>query len=230
MSTRRVVVGAASGLPEDVLLTREDPPFSGPAAGVAAGLAVLEPGADWMLLLACDQPDAEGIVAALTASPPQGEGRCIADADGHNQWLQSLVNRAALESALARLETPRDRSMRALLGSLSLEQVTGPGGRDVDTWDDWHWWHRRKGRDMTDLGRSQQDWQAWLDQVAAAAGVTAQAVDVAGVHDLTRQVSHRLVRPMGPVSAYIAGLAVARGADFAGAVAAIEGVLPAEQP
>lgn len=70
-ATHRVVVGPADlPLPLGVLNTREDPPFSGPAAGISAGLTALgtlgEAQVSWTLLLSCDVPAAAGAVQLLT--------------------------------------------------------------------------------------------------------------------------------------------------------------------
>ena len=68
-AARRVVVVGEVPVPEGVLLTREEPPGGGPAAGVVAGLARLAarpgPAADWVLLLACDLPGAGEAVPEL---------------------------------------------------------------------------------------------------------------------------------------------------------------------
>ncbi|WP_426998336.1 molybdenum cofactor guanylyltransferase [Pseudarthrobacter sp. N5] len=65
-----VVVGPDPGpLPAGVLSCREDPPFSGPAAAIAAGLAALKrsgaPQPPFTLVLACDMPKVAGAVRAL---------------------------------------------------------------------------------------------------------------------------------------------------------------------
>jgi len=74
-----VVVGPDPGdLPEGVLTCREDPPFAGPAAAIAAGLAALaahQAGGDqaaapspFTLVLACDMPRSAEAVRALAAA------------------------------------------------------------------------------------------------------------------------------------------------------------------
>lgn len=74
---RIVVVGPAAGsLPSDVLACREEPPFAGPAAAIAAGLSALSAAADrgdpgagrpapLTLVLACDMPRVAAAVRAL---------------------------------------------------------------------------------------------------------------------------------------------------------------------
>ncbi|WP_433459725.1 molybdenum cofactor guanylyltransferase [Micromonospora sp. CA-248212] len=52
----RVLVGPADGVPDDVRVTREDPPGGGPVAATAAGLALLDPDTTLVALLAADLP------------------------------------------------------------------------------------------------------------------------------------------------------------------------------
>lgn len=61
-----------------------------------------------------------------------------------------------------------------------------------------------------DLDAEQRQWQSWIDAVCADLGVPAALVDVAAIHDLSRQVAHGLARPLAPVSTFILGLAVGR--------------------
>ena len=52
----------------------------------------------------------------------------------------------------------------------------------------------------------------WLAAVAAELGLD-EPVDVTLLLDLTRDVAHNVVRPAAPLTTYLLGLAVARGAD-----------------
>jgi len=69
-SANRIVVVGDVDVPDHVLRTREEPVFGGPVAGLAAGLAALTSPAEWLLLLACDLPDAEAAVARLLTAGP----------------------------------------------------------------------------------------------------------------------------------------------------------------
>ena len=68
-----VIVGVPTIIPTGVLVTREEPVFSGPAAAISAGLDVLHGSpasvnpADFVLVLACDVPNSAAAVAALLA-------------------------------------------------------------------------------------------------------------------------------------------------------------------
>lgn len=138
-----VVVGPPDlALPEGVLLTREDPPFSGPAAGIAAGLRALGdlPGADWTMTLACDMPGVSRAVPLLLAaarSEPGAAGHVCVPPGGHRQPLAALYRSDALRGAFAGRDAA-DRSVFSFVRELPLRDVTVPedATADVDTWDD----------------------------------------------------------------------------------------------
>lgn len=54
----------------------------------------------------------------------------------------------------------------------------------------------------------------WVAAVRDALGIT-DDVDVALLLDLSREAAHAVARPAAPVTTYLLGLAVARGADAA---------------
>jgi molybdopterin-guanine dinucleotide biosynthesis protein A len=158
-----VVVGPdVQPLPPGVLRCREDPPFGGPAAAIAAGLDALATagGADrgpapLTLVLACDMPQVGSAVGTLLdAAPPAAASRAVTweppaafdgavavSADGRTQPLVGLYGTAALQRAVddaARRGALEGGSVFALLASLELRTVPVPPGStdDVDTWDD----------------------------------------------------------------------------------------------
>ena len=140
----------ASGL----LTCREDPPFAGPAAAIAAGLATLADNAGpapHTLVLACDMPLAAGAVSvlrdALADCPaPRLAGGAIRgvmakDEGGRVQPLAAFYSTAELNRACGELAARNalvNASVRALLASLDMQLVTVPAGStsDVDTWED----------------------------------------------------------------------------------------------
>ncbi|HEU0181519.1 MAG TPA: NTP transferase domain-containing protein [Agromyces mariniharenae] len=143
----RVVVGevGASVLPIDVRVVREEPPFGGPAAAVAAGVHALGGDADAVLLLAGDQPFVAAAIAPLLDALGRGaadaDGARAVDADGRAQHLTCVVRRPALEAAVAAASDGRSLdgvSMRRLLEPLRLVDVAVPpeATMDVDTWAD----------------------------------------------------------------------------------------------
>ncbi|MGO1833031.1 MAG: molybdenum cofactor guanylyltransferase [Actinomycetaceae bacterium] len=150
---RAPVVVVAPGtveVPDDVVLTLADPPFGGPACGVAAGLAALkgEAPADELLVLACDLPGAGAIVRALLGCgplPDDADGAVLTRDDGSPDWLALRVRTASLARAVELLGDPRNKAMRRLLAPLVLHPVPAPGAlaRDVDTWSDHAAWEER---------------------------------------------------------------------------------------
>lgn len=137
--------------PAAVLSCREEPPFSGPAAAIAAGLETLANnggGSPVTLVLACDMPLSAQAVAALRhalAATPVEAARVrsvmAAAEDGRPQPLAAFYNTAELTHAcreLAARNALANGSVRALLANLDVQLVTVPAGStsDVDTWDD----------------------------------------------------------------------------------------------
>lgn len=61
---------------------------------------------------------------------------------------------------------------------------------------------------MTDLTAADAEWRAWIHDACAAVDVDPDAVDVIGIHALTKEIAHGFARPMAPVGSYILGLAI----------------------
>ena len=57
------------------------------------------------------------------------------------------------------------------------------------------------------------DLQEWVAQAGAELGLDPAEIPVGAVLDVARDVAHQVVRPGAPVTAYLMGLAVGRGAD-----------------
>ena len=89
---------------------------------------------------------------------------------------------------------------------------------------------------MTDLAAAEQQWHDWIHDACAALDVDPDAVDVTGIHALTKEIAHGFARPMAPVGSYILGLAVgaraARGepVDPAALTEAIRATFPTDPP
>lgn len=142
------------GLPDDrdapsrAVRTREDPPFGGPVAALAAGTAALSTSplstsplstspratspsavAPWTLVLACDlvQPERAAAellrIAASRSDRMPTDGFVAVDDDGRRQPLLALYRSDALRGALRAAGDPRDLSMRRLLAPLDLTSV-----------------------------------------------------------------------------------------------------------
>lgn len=147
---RIVVVGPEPerGLPDAVLHTRETPPFSGPVAGIAAGLDALDRASatrsDATVVLACDMPHVglavPAILAALAAHP-DSDGVIAVDSDGREQPLAAGYRTEAITRAVERRRvdglldsTPVFRLIEELV-LLPLEVPAGATS-DVDSWAD----------------------------------------------------------------------------------------------
>ena len=161
-----VVVGPVpGGLPAGVHSCREDPPFAGPAAAIAAGLAELDtlrrprPGeaaasagtAPFTLVLACDMPHADVAVPvlheALVSTGFENTGAALRVSDGvmavspegRRQPLAGFYRTAALQAAVddaAARNQLNHGSVFALLARLDLMAVTVPAGSTDDV-DTW---------------------------------------------------------------------------------------------
>ncbi|GAA1739398.1 molybdenum cofactor guanylyltransferase [Microbacterium paludicola] len=136
-----LVVGEADGVPAGTPVIREDPPFSGPLAAVAAGLRALEARAGGViLLLGGDMPFASpATLRRLAESASAARPALAVDPDGRAQPLCAAWDEAALRERLATIGDPVNRPLRLLLGE-SLAPVhmpvLAPELLDVDTPDD----------------------------------------------------------------------------------------------
>ena len=146
---RIVVVGdvADSSVSPDVLVTREEPPYSGPAAGIAAGLTALGSAdpipSDFTLVLGCDMPGIDAAVAPLLSALSTQPGDGVIAVDGRNR-LQPLAAAYRTARLTAAAEAKRAAgileglSVFQLIAGLALTDVAVPQGAtdDVDTWAD----------------------------------------------------------------------------------------------
>jgi molybdopterin-guanine dinucleotide biosynthesis protein A len=136
-----VVVGPHRPVRSEVVWTREEPPGSGPLAGLRAGLQGLPTSIDLVAVLAADHPHVtSGTVARLLdalSAQPTASGAVLTDSGGRVQWLVGVWRVAALWH---RMPTDvRDQPVRALLGRLApaLVPALGAEASDVDTPRDW---------------------------------------------------------------------------------------------
>ncbi len=91
-----------------VLIAREDPPFGGPVAALAAGLPLVT--TEWVLLLAVDLPRVAEICSLLAraaamgmsgpAGQPDPDAYIVRDLFGRMQWLAGLYRADILATAL----------------------------------------------------------------------------------------------------------------------------------
>ncbi|SCL15663.1 hypothetical protein GA0070624_0786 [Micromonospora rhizosphaerae] len=64
----------------------------------------------------------------------------------------------------------------------------------------------------------------WVTAACAELGLDPARVSVPIVLDLAKDVAHQVLRPGAPVTAYLLGLAVGRGADLADTAARLSGL------
>jgi molybdopterin-guanine dinucleotide biosynthesis protein A len=155
-----VVVGDATAqeLPAEVLVTREDPAFGGPAAAIGAGLDALLAAdeihadavqADFVMVLACDMPNIAAAIPVLLreldVDTDSDDGLIALDAQHRLQPLAAAYRTSSLLEAVAlardngRLE---GSSVFQLIRTLRLREIVMPDDAtdDVDSWDDASRW------------------------------------------------------------------------------------------
>ncbi|WP_296136876.1 NTP transferase domain-containing protein [uncultured Tessaracoccus sp.] len=207
-----VVVGPVEA-PDGVLVTREDPPGTGPAAGIVAGLDAIATPAPWTLVLACDQPGAPRAAPRLLTAAREHDAYCLTRRDGGPEWLLALYRSDALRDAAQEHGDPRNRSVGSLLGRLDpvLVAAADPADvDDVDTWDDHDRWTRRLQRASAPT-EDRAAWDLFIEHACALLDVAPSRVDVDAVLGMTKHVAHAGARPMAAVTAHLMGLAVGNG-------------------
>lgn len=145
-----IAVGPAETGRPHVRVVREEPPFGGPVAAIAAGLTALDNSdAVETWILACDLPLAPMLVDRLgqIALPPKADAVIPMDSDGREQWLAGRYRVSSMRNALALFPDPSGASVRALVAQLALHNVPDDGNAsDLDTWADIEE-HRRLRKD-----------------------------------------------------------------------------------
>lgn len=124
---QRVVVGEVA-VPPGVLLTREDPPGSGPLAALAAALPLID--APLCVVLAADLPFVTAEHVAQLVAAAAEESAVAVDAAGREQPLLGAYDVAALRAAMpADVEGAPMRALRLAVRTVHLE---GDPWFDVD--------------------------------------------------------------------------------------------------
>ena len=73
------------------------------------------------------------------------------------------------------------------------------------------------------------DLEDWTARAAAELGIE-ELPSLTLLLDLSREAAHRVVRPAAPVTTYLLGVAVGRGADLHETAARLAALLPPEEP
>lgn len=129
-----VCVGDRRPTPRSVQWVREDPPGSGPVAGIAAGLRHVP--TPLVAVVAGDMPYAARALPTLHAAltrHPAASAVLAEDPDGHRQLLLGLHRTDALRDAIP--ENPDGVSVRRVASALEVVSVAVDGlvAADVDT-------------------------------------------------------------------------------------------------
>ena len=236
---RIVVVGDTDprSLPGQVLTTREDPPYGGPAAGIAAGAAVLaasDPApSDYTIVLACDMPRVEAATAKLLELLPENssaDGVIAVDGEQRRQPLAAVYKTAKLAAALSAQRRSGELgglSAFRLIAGLDLAPVTVPPGStdDIDTWEDAAKFGMKtpavdttpaldtiRGEAMNDRpenSRAEEDeiLRQWCRRLADALEVPDLEVDLKSLLGLAGRAAHGVLRPAAPLTTFIVGYA-----------------------
>lgn len=105
-----------------VSMTREDPVFGGPVAGIAAGLKIVE--TEFVAIIATDMPFVVPMLLQLTNElSEEFEAAIPMDTTGFRQPLSALYKVESLRKALVGLGDPRGQSMRNLVALLKVREV-----------------------------------------------------------------------------------------------------------
>jgi molybdopterin-guanine dinucleotide biosynthesis protein A len=214
---RLVVVGPARPELPDAIAVREEPPGSGPVPALRTGLS--EVTAVWTALLAADLPFLDSAhVAELLSAGYGRDGAVLVDDDGREQWLAGVWRTARLRDALA---VYTGGSLRGVLAPLEPARVRLPAGErppwyDCDTAQDVEWAEAAwmEARMLED----------WIETVCRELGLDRDDVDRGLILDLARDVAHGVARPAAPLTTYLFGLAVGKGAAPADTAAQITGL------
>ena len=217
---RTVVVGSPRPTVRVVEWTLEQPPGSGPLAGLAAGVAVLEhvTSPAPVLVLATDLPqlradDVSRLVGALVNAGPQVHAALFTDDTRNAQPLTAIYRRADLARAIAAEQPVANRPMRAMLSRLTTVEVPDRGAAaDIDTVEQLAAAQAAargelaEGRDMAEGRRmSDQVLHDWVARVCAASDLDPAVVDISAVLDLAKDAAHGIARPAAPLTTFMAG-------------------------
>ena len=149
VATNIVVVGPSDEVSvarPEITVVRDELPFEGPLAALAAGFHALDPAVERVLVVGGDMPTmVPAVLERLVAALERREASVLADDDGPRP-LPMATRRSVASPAADRLIASGERRLRALLQALDVDVVppstwrpldpTGQTLRDVDVPDD----------------------------------------------------------------------------------------------
>lgn len=229
-----IVVAPQRETSRKVTFCLEEPRFGGPVAALAEALEYVT--TPWIAVLGGDMPYA-GVLAVRLIAELQlsgGSGLVPVDADGRRQPLGMVVPTQRLADAIASLQPVSGRAMHELTSRLACEdrqmnEQESQWLQDFDTATDLH--ALRTAGGVASLGSAtfgnaaadgvHMSLERWVQELRAELGVEDE-IDIDAILDLARVAAHGVQRPAAPLTAYMLGIAVARGVDFKLAASAIE--------
>ncbi|TRY16899.1 molybdenum cofactor guanylyltransferase [Tessaracoccus rhinocerotis] len=211
----------------EVRFTLENPPFGGPVAGIAAGVAQLSDRSDAeeVIVLPVDAPSVSDAAGELGAARPGPDGVVLQDQQGWPQYLFGRYRLGSLRRALGELGRVRGASVRSFGELLNVARVVVDHDliADVDT-------PEQAIEAGIDLPRERRDDPGvvervhnWRDILAGELGISDAPFDIDQILKLAAIVSKDVARPAVPVTAYgigvAVGMALGRGKDADAALA-----------
>lgn len=214
-----VVVGPTPPTARLIQVTEESPRGAGPLAAIAAGLRSLggQPDSGRLVgVLAADMPWSVPVLhSLLTRLQDSPQVDAVVPLDDQPQPLCAAYRAPSLRKAISALEPVENRAARLILEHLRVMRCPVPTSDlvDVDTQEDLLAARGRAAAEGTDMDE-------WVAAVAKTLGIDV-AVDLDLILDVARDTAHGVKRPAAPVTTFLLGAAVARGADPTQAAAAI---------
>lgn len=147
VATDVVVVAAPDANPDvpgGVLVAHDPIAFEGPLAGLAAGLAALDPAVDLVVVVAGDMPSLKpAVLQRLLDTVASGSDAAILGLDGDEPPLPLALRRRRVQAAIGTLLDAGERRLRAVSRVLGAEVIpeatwrlddpTAATLRDIDT-------------------------------------------------------------------------------------------------
>jgi molybdopterin-guanine dinucleotide biosynthesis protein A len=217
---RTVVVGGRRATAHPVVWAREEPPGSGPLAGLDAGVRAA--GAPIVLVLSADLPflgerTVRELVHTLEAADAARDAVLLTDSGGRDQPLVAAYRTESLRRELALLATEHGSlsglPLRLLTQELDVARIaTDPlASFDCDTWEDISAARAR----IREHGNVLDE---WITAVKDELGIELD-VDVEVLLDLARDAAHGVARPAAPLTTFLVGYAAAKADGSPAAVA-----------
>lgn len=143
-----LITGSANSLE----VVSEDPPFSGPLAGIAAGVSALETdAAATVIVLAGDLPfvTQDALVRLVRASRAHEKVAAPVDSEGYPQYLFAAWPEALLRERCAVIGAAANQPVRRLFEGVDLIEVLLDARTiaDIDTPEDLARWQRERSRE-----------------------------------------------------------------------------------